>query len=116
VLLYFPRLLAEGDTPTLLLRSVLTVLMHAVASGILGYFYGLATSRRGSPPRTRGRGTCIDGCTGSSLFRRESLYHEAKMFEASVLAGAYHAAFNLAAAPGRRHDDARPGRWGCAFL
>ncbi len=60
VLLYFPRLLAEGDTPTLLLRSVLTVLMHAIASGIFGYFYGLAhfSVEESSTPPWR-QGSCL---------------------------------------------------------
>lgn len=102
VLLYFPRLLAEGNTSGLLLRSVLTVLMHAVASGILGYFYGLAhfsteTIRR----RHGGRGPVYRWLHKAFLFRRERLYHEAKMFEGLVLAGAYHATFNIAAGQGR---------------
>jgi hypothetical protein len=102
VLLYFPRLLAQGDTATLLLRSVLTVLMHAVASGILGYFYGLAHF---STEQVRsghgGRGPAYRFLHRVFLFRLEHLYHEAKMFEGLVLAGAYHATFNLAASQGR---------------
>lgn len=102
VLLYFPRLLAEGNTPTLLLRSVLTVLMHAVASGIFGYFYGLAHFSAEEVRRGHGgRGPAYRLLHRLFLFRRESLYHEAKMFEGLVLAGAYHAAFNLAASQGR---------------
>jgi hypothetical protein len=98
VLLYFPRLLAEGDTATLVLRSVLTVLMHAVASGILGYFYGLAHfSAEEVRHHHGGRGQLYRLMHRVFLFRRESLYHEAKMFEGLVLAGAYHAVFNIAA-------------------
>jgi hypothetical protein len=101
VLLYFPRLLAEGDTPTLLLRSVLTVLMHAIASGILGYFYGLAHFSTEEVRRGHGgRGPMYRLLHRVFLFQREHLYHEAKMFEGLVLAGAYHAAFNLAASEG----------------
>ena len=117
MLLYFPRLLAEGDVPTLLLRSVLTVLMHAVASGILGYFYGLAhfsaeevrTSHAGAGPAYRLLHRVF-------LFRRERLYHEAKMFEGLVLAGAYHAAFNIAASQGRISVMLVLVAGGCAFL
>jgi hypothetical protein len=117
VLLYFPRLLAEGDTPTLLLRSVLTVLMHAVASGILGYFYGLAhfsveEVRRGHG----GRGPLYRMLHRAFLFRREGLYHEAKMFEGLVLAGVYHAAFNIAASQGRIAIMLALVGGGCAFL
>lgn len=102
VLLYFPRLLAEGNTSGLLLRSVLTVLMHAVASGILGYFYGLAHfSTEEIRHRHVGRGPVYRLLHRVFLFRRERLYHEAKMFEGLVLAGAYHAAFNIAAGQGR---------------
>ena len=102
VLLYFPRLLAEGNAPGLLLRSVLTVLMHAVASGILGYFYGLAHfSTEEVRRRHGGRGRAYRLLHRLFLFRRERLYHEAKMFEGLVLAGAYHAAFNIAAGQGR---------------
>ncbi len=102
VLLYFPRLLAAGDAPGLLLRSVLTVLMHAVASGILGYFYGLAHfSVEEIRRRHVGRGLLYRLLHRLFLFRRERLYHEAKMFEGLVLAGAYHAAFNIAASEGR---------------
>jgi hypothetical protein len=117
VLLYFPRLLAEGDTPTLLLRSVLTVLMHAVASGILGYFYGLAHF---SAEQVRsghgGRGPAYRFLHRVFLFRREHLYHEAKMFEGLVLAGAYHATFNLAASQGRVAIMLGLVGAGCAFL
>lgn len=102
VLLYFPRLLAEGNSSGLLLRSVLTVLMHAVASGILGYFYGLAHfSTEEVRRRHAGRGRLYRWLHRVFLFRRERLYHEAKMFEGLVLAGAYHATFNIAAAQGR---------------
>lgn len=102
VLLYFPRLLADGNTSGLLLRSVLTVLMHAVASGILGYFYGLAHfSTEEVRHRHGGRGPLYRWLHKVFLFRRERLYHEAKMFEGLVLAGAYHATFNIAAGQGR---------------
>jgi hypothetical protein len=50
------------------------------------------------------------------LFRREQLYHEAKMFEGLVLAGAYHAAFNLAANQGRITVMLVLVGAGCAFL
>jgi len=117
VLLYFPRLLAAGDTPTLLLRSVLTVLMHAVASGILGYFYGLAHfSAEEVRHRHAGRGPAYRMLHKVFLFRRERLYHEAKMFEGLVLAGAYHAAFNLAANQGRVTIMLVLVGAGCAFL
>ncbi|HEY8266095.1 MAG TPA: PrsW family glutamic-type intramembrane protease [Steroidobacteraceae bacterium] len=117
VLFYFPRLLADGDVPTLLLRSVLTVLMHAVASGILGYFYGLAHF---SAEEVRhghgGRGPAYRMLHRVFLFRRERLYHEAKMFEGLVLAGAYHATFNLAASEGRVSIMLVLVAAGCAFL
>jgi hypothetical protein len=102
VLLYFPRLLAEGNASGILLRCVMTVLMHAVASGILGYFYGLAHfSTEEVRRRHAGRGARYRLLHKAFLFRRERLYHEAKMFEGLVLAGSYHAAFNIAAAQGR---------------
>jgi hypothetical protein len=102
VLLYFPRFLAAGDTSALLLRSVMTVLMHAVASGILGYFYGLAHFSSEEVRRGHGgRGPAYRLLHRIFLFRRERLYHEAKMFEGLVLAGAYHATFNIAAGQGR---------------
>ena len=117
VLLYFPRLLAEGDAPTLLLRSVLTVLMHAVASGILGYFYGLAHF---SAERVRSghgaRAPAYRLLHRVFLFRRERLYHEAKLFEGLILAGAYHAAFNLAASQGRVSVMLGLVGGGCAFM
>jgi hypothetical protein len=117
VLLYFPRLLAAGDTPTLLLRSVLTVLMHAVASGILGYFYGLAHfSAEEVRHRHGGRGPAYRLLHRVFLFRRERLYHEAKMFEGLILAGAYHATFNLAANQGRIVVMLALVGAGCAFL
>jgi hypothetical protein len=102
VLWYFPKLLAEQDTGMLVLRSVLTVLMHAVASGIFGYFYGLAhfageEVRRGHD----GRGWIHRLLHRSFLFSREGLYHEAKLFEGLVLAGVFHAVYNLAASEGR---------------
>jgi protease prsW family protein len=117
VLFYFPRLLANGDMPALLLRSVLTVLMHAVASGILGYFYGLAHF---SVEEVRlghgGRGPLYRMLHRVFLFRREHLYHEAKMFEGLILAGAYHAAYNLAANQGRISVMLGLVGAGCAFL
>jgi hypothetical protein len=117
VLLYFPRLIAQGDAPALLLRSVLTVLMHAVASGILGYFYGLAHF---SAEQVRtghgGRGRAYRLLHRAFLFRRERLYHEVKMFEGLVLAGAYHAAFNLAAGQGRVSVMLGLVGAGCAFM
>jgi RsiW-degrading membrane proteinase PrsW (M82 family) len=117
VLLYFPRLLAAGDAPALLLRSVLTVLMHAVASGILGYFYGLAHfSAEEVRHRHAGRGRVYRLLHRVFLFRRERLYHEAKMFEGLILAGAYHAAFNLAASQGRIVVMLALVGAGCAFL
>ena len=117
MLLYFPRLLADGDVPTLLLRSVLTVLMHAVASGILGYFYGLAHfSAEEVGSGHGGRGPAYRLLHRVFLFRRERLYHEAKMFEGLVLAGAYHATFNLAASQGRVSIMLVLVAGGCAFL
>ena len=117
VLLYFPRLLAEGDTPTLLLRSVLTVLMHAIASGIFGYFYGLAHfSVEEIRRRHGGRGPVYRWLHRVFLFRRERLYHEAKMFEGLVLAGTYHATFNIAANQGRIGVMLGLVGAGCAFL
>jgi hypothetical protein len=117
VLLYFPRLIAAGDTPTLLLRSVLTVLMHAVASGILGYFYGLAHfSAQEVRTGHGGRGRVYRALHRVFLFRRERLYHEAKMFEGLILAGAYHAAFNLAASQGRVSVMLGLVGAGCAFM
>ncbi len=117
VLLYFPRLLAAGDTPALLLRSVLTVLMHAVASGILGYFYGLAHfSAEEVRHRHGGRGPAYRLLHRVFLFRRERLYHEAKMFEGLILAGAYHATFNIAASQGRIVVMLALVGAGCAFL
>ena len=117
VLLYFPRLLAAGDMPGLLLRSVLTVLMHAVASGILGYFYGLAHFSAEEVRRGHGgRGPMYRLLHRVFLFRRERLYHEAKMFEGLILAGAYHAAFNLAANQGRVGVMLALAGGGCAFL
>lgn len=102
VLWYFPRLLAEQDTGMLVLRSVLTVLMHAVASGIFGYFYGLAHFAS-HEVRTGhgGRGPLYRVLHRSFLFSREGLYHEAKLFEGLILAGSYHAVYNLAASAGR---------------
>ena len=117
VLLYFPRLLAEGDTPTLLLRSVLTVLMHAIASGIFGYFYGLAHfSVEEIRRRHGGRGPVYRWLHRVFLFRRERLYHEAKMFEGLILAGTYHATFNIAASQGRIGVMLGLVGAGCAFL
>jgi len=117
VFFYFPRLLAEGDTPTLLLRSVLTVLMHAVASGILGYFYGLAHFSTEEVRRGHGgRGPVYRMLHRVFLFQRERLYHETKMFEGLVLAGAYHATFNLAASQGRISVMLGLVGAGCAFL
>ena len=117
VLLYFPRLLVEGDVPTLLLRSVLTVLMHAVASGIFGYFYGLAHFSAEEVRRGHGgRGPAYRLLHRVFLFRRERLYHEAKMFEGLVLAGAYHATFNIAASQGRISVMLVLVAGGCAFL
>jgi hypothetical protein len=117
VLLYFPRLLAEGDTPTLLMRSVLTVLMHAIASGILGYFYGLAHFSAEEVRRGHGgRGPAYRLLHKVFLFRREHLYHEAKLFEGLILAGAYHAAFNLAASEGQISVMLALVGAGCAYL
>lgn len=102
VLHYFPRLLAEQDIPALLMRSVLTVLMHAVASGIFGYFYGLAHfSTEEVRNNHAARGRVYRMLHRVFLFHREHLYHEAKMFEGLVIAGAYHATYNLAASQGR---------------
>jgi hypothetical protein len=102
VLLYFPRFLAEENTAMLLMRSTLTVLMHAVASGIFGYFYGLAHfSSHEVRSGHGGRGPIYRALHRAFLFRRESLYHEAKMFEGLILAGTFHATFNLAASQGR---------------
>jgi hypothetical protein len=102
VLLYFPRFLAEQNTAMLLMRSTLTVLMHAVASGIFGYFYGLAHfSSHEVRSGHGGRGPVYRLLHRVFLFNRESLYHEAKMFEGLILAGTYHATFNLAASQGR---------------
>jgi hypothetical protein len=117
VLLYFPRFLAEGNASGLVLRSVLTVLMHAVASGILGYFYGLAHfSTEQVRHHHGGRGPAYRLLHRLFLFRRERLYHEAKMFEGLVLAGAYHATFNIAAAQGRVSVMLALAGGGCAFV
>ena len=102
VLLYFPRLMAEDNTTMLVLRSVLTVLMHAVASGIFGYFYGLAHfSTHEVRTGHGGRGVAYRLLHRTFLFSRENIYHEAKLFEGLVLAGTFHAVFNLAASQGR---------------
>jgi hypothetical protein len=102
VLLYFPRLMAEDNTTMLVMRSVLTVLMHAIASGIFGYFYGLAHfSTHEVRTGHGGRGVLYRLLHRTFLFSRESIYHEAKMFEGLILAGTFHAVFNLAASQGR---------------
>jgi RsiW-degrading membrane proteinase PrsW (M82 family) len=102
VLLYFPRLMAEDNTTMLVMRSVLTVLMHAIASGIFGYFYGLAHfSTHEVRSGHGGRGVLYRLLHRTFLFSRESIYHEAKMFEGLILAGTFHAVFNLAASQGR---------------
>jgi hypothetical protein len=102
VLLYFPRFLAEQNTSMLLMRSVLTVLMHSIASGIFGYFYGLAHFSTEEVRSGHGaRGPAYRALHRLFLFGRENLYHEAKMFEGLILAGTYHATFNLAASQGR---------------
>lgn len=102
VLLYFPRYLADGDTATLVMRSVLTVLMHAVSSGICGYFYGLSffsTARVRSGHAARGR--LYHLLNRLFLLKRQAVYHEVKLFQGIVCAGAFHAVFNLAASQGR---------------
>lgn len=102
VLLYFPRLMVEDNTTMLVLRSVLTVLMHAIASGIFGYFYGLAHfSSHEVRSGHGGRGVLYRLLHRTFLFSRENLYHEAKMFEGLILAGTFHAVYNLAASQGR---------------
>jgi len=102
VLWYFPKLLAEQDTGMVVLRSVLTVLMHAVASGIFGYFYGLAHFASHGVRRDHGgRGRLYRMLHRTFLFSREGMYHEVKLFEGLVLAGSYHAVYNLAASAGR---------------
>jgi len=102
VLLYFPRLMAEDNNVMLVMRSVLTVLMHAIASGIFGYFYGLAHfSTHEVRSGHGGRGVLYRVLHRTFLFSQENLYHEAKMFEGLILAGTFHAVFNLAASQGR---------------
>jgi hypothetical protein len=97
-LIYFPRFLANEDASLVVMRSILTVLMHGVASGIFGYFYGLAHfSSETVRSNHEARGPVARALHRVFLFSREGIYHEAKMFEGLVLAGTFHATFNLAA-------------------
>jgi RsiW-degrading membrane proteinase PrsW (M82 family) len=117
VLLYFPKMLAAGDIPALVLRSVLTVLMHAVASGILGYFYGLAHFSVEQVQKGHGgHGRVYRLLHQLFLFRRARVYHLVKMFQGLVIAGSYHASYNLAASQGRIGVMLVLVGGGCAFV
>ena len=103
--------------PALLFRSVLTVLMHAVASGIFGYFYGLAHFSSEEVRRDHAaRGRMYRLLHRIFLCNRQHLYHEAKLFEGLVIAGTYHAAYNIAASQGRIGIMLGLVGGGCAFL
>ena len=71
---------------------------------------------RGGSTRPRRSGPAYRLLHKVFLFRRERLYHEAKMFEGLVLAGAYHATFNIAASQGRISVMLVLVAGGCAFL
>jgi len=101
VVLYFPKMLTEGNSSGLVLRSVLTVPMHVGVSGIFGYFYGLARfagiDRRQAHSR---RHALVKFLHRALLFRRADIYREARMFEGLLIAGTLHATFNIAALSG----------------
>ena len=101
ILWYLPKLMAEGNTGSIVWRCVLTVPMHAVASGLFGYYYGLAHFASEELRSSHaGRHPIIKLLHRTLLFRRSDLYHEAKMLEGLLLAGTLHATFNHAAFAG----------------
>ncbi|MBN1258160.1 PrsW family intramembrane metalloprotease [Candidatus Peregrinibacteria bacterium] len=86
-----------GDFSVVLYRAMLSLPIHLVASGIFGYYYGLA---RFADPLTGKAGGKLFLKTTSALhflltFRRSTVYAEKKIVEGLALATLFHAACNV---------------------
>jgi len=90
--------ISAGDLSLIIYRSFLTLPIHLVASGIFGYYYGLAHFAKPITAVTGGDQTykVPTGLIGKVFkFKRSQLYEEEKMSKGLLLATLFHGTANI---------------------
>jgi len=88
--------LASGDMSIIFYRTMITIPIHLVASGIFGYYYGLAHFAQPIVKIEEGDKTYRSKWLPKLLtFKRSALYREEKIMEGIFFATLFHAVINL---------------------
>jgi RsiW-degrading membrane proteinase PrsW (M82 family) len=88
--------LAVGDIGIIFYRAMISIPIHIVASGIFGYYYGLAHFAKPIVQLEGGDKTYRKKWLPKILsLKKSTLYHEEKMVEGIFFATLFHAAMNL---------------------
>jgi len=88
----------SGDLSLILYRSLLSLPIHVVASGIFGYFYGLSHFSKLITEKTTGEKTYlfnIKWLHKALTFKKSTVYKEEKIIEGLSLATLFHAGCNV---------------------
>jgi len=89
---------ATGDISLIFYRSLLSLPIHIVASGIFGYFYGLSHFAKPITKKTVGEKTYrfnIKWIHKILTLKRSTVYEEEKLIEGFALATLFHAGCNI---------------------
>lgn len=87
---------AVGDMRLIFYRIIVTIPIHLVASGIFGYYYGLAHFAKPIVKADGGEKTYHAKLFHKMLtLKRSTVYHEGKMVEGIFFATLFHAVANL---------------------
>lgn len=89
--------LLAGDPKVIFYRALISFPIHLVASGVFGYYYGLAHFAKPIVEMEEGSDQMVGRRWLPRLlrFRKSMLYHEKKIVEGTFLATVFHAAINL---------------------
>lgn len=86
--------ISAGSVSLIFYRSMISLPIHLVASGILGYYYGLAHFAR-PIVSLEGKDGKIKWLPKLLTLKKSTLYHEEKIVEGIFFATLFHAAMNL---------------------
>ena len=85
--------ISSGDMSLIIYRSFLTIPIHLIASGIFGYYYGLAHFAK--PLTRKQKPLHLKLFHHLFTFKRSTVYREEKMVEGLVLATLFHGGCNV---------------------
>ena len=90
--------IAVGDLNIIIFRALLSIPIHTVASGIFGYYYGLAHFAKPIVKATSGEKTYkfkLKWLHKALTLKKSIVYKEKKIIEGISLATLFHASCNL---------------------